>query len=808
MKSRLPGSWLPILLVLSGLAVLTAYVFGGQVGGLATLVYLTAVALPGSVLYLAVETRFGREKLGIAEAFLFSNLLGLALSSGSAWILARASVFSVPGTLAIEAAVVAGAVGLSIREWRVLLREGLQSRFAVDIREVAFLGTIGTLAVVLLLPLLRIYSQGLLISGDTATYSLVGDVVARTGAWPSLSQVLMPYTPQSTTAPGLPMLYALFANTTGSISITIAGPFELLSVVLLPVALYLLILRFCRSALLAYALATVWLVSATTYGQMFYNYLLAASYANIYPDQFLSLVAFLAALFLLVDLLRGHGGQWAAVILLASAVLVGTMFNQLTFFFMAVVILLFGVPLLFVRGVGWTLRRAIVVALPTAVLLPSYLLPANLGSTTATAQAAPISLGAFLTVDWTKVDTQLGLLGTIAILLVVIAGGWAAVLAFRRPRGPGSPAPPRGLFALIALGFLGFYLSITGVGYHVFGANDTRFYEYVGLAWVPVVAYALDNLRRIRLPRLGAKPAAIAAASLLLVAGAVGITANERAASALADSALVSSSDVRTAGEWLAAHAPPSAVVAGDANAGPGALQPLRDYSGLRMVVRPEYDLYDAIHLVPSPANLSVYYANLVMTSPTASNASAASDALSMDYYVFQVGRSALQIAAFSALPYFRLVYANPGIDIFQYVGGSGPGFIPAIAYADASPAITRSFSIHAYAYAVSMPHALNMVTSTNDTNGDNATATYSVQIATSGSYTLNVHQYVYQSSEYLNVFVGAQYAGSIHYNATGPQFGAPVSLTLPAGANRLTFQFEGTVGSLDPVDYLVLSPS
>jgi hypothetical protein len=264
------------------------------------------------------------------------------------------------------------------------------------------------------------------------------------------------------------------------------------------------------------------------------------------------------------------------------------------------------------------------------------------------------------------------------------------------------------------------------------------------------------------------------------------------------------------ASEWLKEHAPATATIAIDANGGNnGAVTAIATYSDHVFVKRLRNLLYYSLQL-PPPQNISFDYVNRVMTDPSEANAAAAAS-LGIEYYVFQTGFSSRQITAYSLLPYFSLVYSNSQIDVFEYLGGSGLGFIPAVAYCGASDTMVAAYSTQAYGYAFSnpaLPSTPNWITGPSNHLNGWPYVNYCMNIPRPGNYTFYVHSDVYSTSQFLDVSIGGSPLGQVYFLSAGPTLGTPLNLTLPAGPIALNLSFQdGTGGTLNPIDYLVLVP-
>jgi hypothetical protein len=806
---------LAILVTTLAGAVSAAAVAGGSIWGVAVTVYLLVGLFPGAVVYLSCRAQFGGNKPGILEAVFFSNVLGIALLEGVAWILARSGVFSLLSTLALAAVIVAVALIVLRRGAARVISSGLAELVEVSWPEIGYGVALLGIALALLVPLLLLLREGYLIGADTTQFSLLGTLTATTGAWPNVSTVWQPFA-SNAVGPGLSMIYAVLVSATGVRGIYFAVPLALIPIVLTPLGLYVLIRRFTASWVVSFGVPLAWMVSADGVNTLFYNNLLFAGAIGYYPDSLLSLFAYVAAIVVLVDLLRGEGPLWTETILLAAAVLLVVLDNELTLFFLLLPLVGLGVLILWRRRLRWTAVRLGAVAAPSIICLPPYLYA--VGSSTSISPLASgrasLSWSAIAHVDWAEVLHLLGFWGEVG-LVVGLGGAGLAVLSMVRPSGRRRElGTPLAIVVLAAVGVLGFLLTFTPVGQTLIGPPPVRLIEFVGLPLAPVVAYLLAWPSRIRLPRIARAGVTVAVVAFLVASSAGGVSTAWKAETSLSGPAYVFTPEMKDAAEWISTHAPAGAVIAVDVNGGNNALAVMRDFTGHPVIVRPRSTLYASIIDSPSPTNLSAYYSNLVMTAPTLANAEAAYRTLALEYYVFQYGYSARQIEAFSLLAYLPEVYENSQVAVFAYEGpgaGGAPGFIPATAFCAASAGVVPvDIGGKAYSVAYSIPSGLNAISSSTKAGAafNGSTVEYCLNIPAAGNYTVYVHRYTYQTSEYLEVSIDNRTIGVARPTSEGPNVGTPVAATLSSGTIRLSLTFEGTVGYADPIDYLVVTPA
>lgn len=817
--------------------LLLSYGVAGNLGLWTTATYLGCILAPGVALYGLLAVRFRTERSSLLEVVFFANVVGLAMTEGGGWLLARSGVFSLATLLGLEAGVLVVLAVLFGKPVVRRLRQGPGSVLTAPASEVAFLGIVAAVSLLMMLPVLVLAGRGFLLDVDTPTYARVGLAISTTGGWPSLSQVIFPGATAAGLAPGLPMVYAVFSSVTGTIAVPIAASISLLPIILTPVGICLLLRRFSQHPLLTYGLPLVWLVAASNYSGFLFNNVFYSAFIGAHPDAVASLPAFVAALILFIDLYRGRSSQWFEVGLLSAAFLGGILLDQLTFVYIALALVLFGIPTLRSRGLRWCLPRLGAVLAPTVIALPQYLIPSVGFSASPGLSTASIWQLSQWQIRWSFLAANTGLLAEVALVLAVPA---LVGLTYERLRGRtigSASSPTTGLVPLAILSAIGLYLTYSNVGSDLLIVTSSRFLEYAMLAALPLPVYCLDRVLeyfpvprprpepmplilskdgRLRVPHrrrwwAGRILATIAVAALFVFAGVLGTAANLQDLSASGGSARLFSPNIMAASEWLDHHAAANALVAVDANGGNNiAMSPILAYSGHTTVFRARSDLYGQLHQ-PAPANLTYYYMNLVMTDPTAANAEAAAVSSGIEYYVFEVGYSDRQIAAFSLLPYFAPVYSNSQIFIFQFVGGTDLGFIPAVAYCSASGAMTVGQTSKAYSFAFSNPSIQsgpNMILSTVPNPNGTQFVSYCLDVPTAGNYTLYIHRNVYERSEFINVSAGGPTLGQVFFQTLGLSLGTSLPLTLPSGAVTLTLTFEQTKGYVDWVDYLILAPA
>lgn len=818
----MPSRWRRTALVTAAVSsgtLLVGYAFAGVLGLLAVVTYLACILAPGVALYGVLAARFRSQPSTLLEFVFYSNVLGFALVEGSGWVLARSGGFSLPGLLGLEAFVpLVGAL-----TFRRALRERLGPAgghfLTIAQEEVAYFGIAIASAFLLLLPLFLLLSDGFFVGTDTITYPLAGWLVATTGHWPSLSRVLWPNASAAAFAPGAPIVYALYSAVTGVYSPPMATVLSVIPVALTPIGLCLLVRRYSSHPLLVYGLPLVWLVGTAEFSGFFYNNVVASIYTGSHPEVTLSLPFLVAVLILLVDFAQRETSLWFETTLLSGAVLATVVASQLSFIFVVGAFLFFGIGIAWRRGVRWSLVRLGVIVGPTLVAWPLYLIPQNIAA--GSPATGSVWNSSNWQVNWTVVTDSIGILTEVGAAIVALTV--AAVLYERlrkRPIGSASLSA-RGIFPFIGLGLIGLYLGFSNVPSHFLGITSSRFLAYASLMSVPVVAVGFDRLFHLRLGThlarrvsrrwrsAGPILAAVAVAALLGSAAITSLQTGMSIQAKSADSASLVTPSVLEASQWIKEHVPPSAVLAVDANGGNvGAVYAISGYSGHVAVIRLRSLLYNSLHF-PPPQNISFDYVNRAMTDPTEANAAAAAS-LGIDYYVFQVGFSGRQIAAFSLLPYFSLVYHNSQIHIFEYVGGNELGFVPAISYCSAGAGIVSTYSPLAYSYAASfpaLPESPNWVTSTASYPAGSLYVNYCENVPATGNYTLYVHRDAFGVSQFINVSLGGPVLGQVYFPARGLTLGTPLTLNLPAGPITLRLSFEGNGGTLNPVDYLVLAP-
>jgi hypothetical protein len=799
------------------LALVAAGILGGRAGVIAVALYLGAILVPGLLLWAVLAARFSSHRRGVVETAVYSNVLGLGLVIAVGWTLARFGAFEVAAVLGVELVLTSLLVALN---WKPLQRAigSLRLRSVTwDWSEVAYLVGVVAVGLALLLPVLLIQTSGYLVADDTATFASVANQLLHTGSWNTALKLFpnLPSGPNNVQFdnPGLLVLYALFAGATGVNAIYLAAPLYLLPTVLSTLAMYLLLRRFSASPILCFALPILWLLGCETSNTLFYNNLTDALYYGIIPDAIFSLVGYLVALGLLIDLGRGSDRAWYEVGVLSAAFLVVVQMDQLTFLMLVLAVLGFGTWILWRRGWRWNLLRLAVVVVPTLVTLPPYLLPSILSSRSpALYGQSSIGPHTFLLVYWDQIPRTIGALG---LVLAVIAG--AGVLLVVARRGAFRPRSRRFddtaiVVVLVLLSLISFYLTFSNVGTDLLGISSSRFLEYAGMTMVPLAVVPLD--RALALPRksrVGRRAVSAVLVAVVLVVGAASAGATLSIVPATTDSNNLFTPSMMEAAIWLSDHAPPNVTIVADGMGGNQAIIPIGAFVPNPFFDRPQFTLAGAVAAPPIGSAGNPYFVlNQVMEYPSFANAETAWTNFSMEYYVYQIGYSDSEIGAFSHLPYFALVYSNAQVDIFQFVGGAGPGFISATAYASASSGLTTLYSGKAYSWAYGLPEVPNEVGSLypNGSALDGSSITYNVSAAIGGNYSLLVHRHVVQTAEYLDVLANGVLQGQIYFASQGPTFGTELNLTLQAGANTVTLVLEGTVGYMDPIDYLVVAPA
>lgn len=808
----------PRWVLLSAAAVVTLTVLiamcsllGGSVALFGLAVYLLGIVLPGMIACLALTARFRHRLEGLASFVFFSNLIGTAMLVGSAWLLSRSGEYSLFGVAMVEAVLILGACIFAHRELWAGLRDPHFRLLDLDWDDLGFLVLLAGAVFLLVLPLSLLYSHGFLIGGDSSTLSAAGAWDSQAGRWLLPAQVGYPFAPPGGLAPGVPVLFGVYASASGLPPVYFAGPMDFAFVFFAGLGAYLLAGRFTERRWLAAGVALAWTSGGVAGTTLFFNNLLDATAANSFPDNLASLMALFAVLFLLADLLRTQKSGWFETSLLSAAILVVMLDSQETLVFVALIFLLFGLQILWRRGWRWTLPRLALSLLPSVILIPTYLIPGNQSASSPLLASGGADLRSALGNWGTGVFVgSLGPLGVVAILIGIAALGWAAWLWLGARREVKYSSAPAGILALSVVAGVAIFFSVNGIGPEFFGLGAIRLYEYAGVAGLGLFAYGMDRLCEIRLPRVGPKPITGVVIAVLLVSGGLGTIGNLESASAASSQQFLSTLQMQEAGEWLSSHAAPKAVLVADQNAGNTAILTVGDFVGQhQFVVRDRIGLYTAIYGERAPYNWSEYYANLVLTDPTPANAASAYERLGMEYWVLQRGFDALQIQTFSLLPYFSLVYSNAALVVFQYVGGeTAAGFLPAIDYSSLGQGLTPTFTLAAYSSTYDLPQVPNSISSISASPVNGQNITYEFPLVSAGKYFFYVHRLAYRTDEYLSVWVGNGWAGSVYFAAGGPELGTPLPLSLSGGTVTINLEVEGDVGWVDPIDYLVLVPS
>ena len=802
------GGALAVVLLLAGWAL------AGPPGAIGVAVYLFAVLFPGVILYAILVHRFGGERPHLVEAVFYANLLGLSLAIGAGWALAKYGLFSLLDTFLLEATTV-GLISLwgrtSLRTLWIELREG---KLPIRPESTAYVGIISGTAAAALTPILLLQSHGYLVSDDTAVFAHSANVLLSTGNWTKSVQIFpgLPALAANTAFgnPAISVLYALFAGAAGVNAVFVAGPLYLLLLIVPTMGMYVLVSRYTKHSLLAYSLPLLWMLGFWGQESLFFNNSLVASYYGIIPDAVLSLTGYVGALVLFTDLTRGSGRQWREVILLGVALLLGILGDPLTFVLIAVAFPLFGIWILHARGWRWSLPRLVVALVPTLLLLPPYLVPAYaVGASNGLSGGMHLGWATLKEFYWSALENfyhSLDLFGIILSVFAVFKVLWSKV-PFR-----GRKVYSYHVEGLLPFGLLtvaGFYFTFNPLLSALLGVTSGRFLEYIGISMVPLVAFGLDRMLRPRVPRprLG-KVATALVAVLVITCGVVNAQQNLQSSGQLAGSKFLFNPQMRAAAEWLRTNGTPGTTVVVDTMGGNQAPLPMQDFSNLTFMYRPQFDLLSSIYNPPIPGVGNPYFfLNRAIEFPSNANLTAAWQTFAMKYYVYQVGYSDSEIQTFSHLPNVRLAYSNSAIDIFEYVGGAAPGFIPAVSYTSISPNLYSTYFSDAYSVGYGLPHVPNVVESLNSGPSVNgSTISYEVHNMTAGNYSFAVHRYTFQTSEYVKISVNGVYVGNVYSSTLGPNFSSSVYFYLPRGNSTITLTLEGTVGYMDPIDFVVVS--
>lgn len=789
-------------------------------------VYLAAVVFPGAAGMAVLRQKVAGTPMSFLEATLYANLVGATGLMAIGWTAARLGWFSsYPVTLA------AVAVGLGLAAWgrRELTGQVRRAIAAATWDQFAVIAGVFLGIIALLTPVFAVLQTGAQIGGDTSFFTRIGDVIAQTGRWPQLSTVWQPYTSQADVAPGLPVLYAVFGGVFGSEALHLAFSSNVLTLGLATLSMFLLVKEFVGPRWVAYAAAAAWIVGFPDNSPIV-NDILTAGVPGFYPDAVASISFFLLLAAVTVRLLRAPRSRPDQLALLAIVFLGIVLVNQLTFLMAVVLLVVAGLYLLVRAGPRWTLRAAVVVVLPVLAFLPEYLIPSYaLADSPSTEKTHAITLATWF--DWPSLGSyyltfgEIGLIGAAAAVV-----GVAFALLWALTRRAATPLwDVRGAVVLAATGLIYLPLAFTPVGADLLGIGSSRFNTYLGLLSVPFIAVALVSLAgcgkgalvrlrarsrptRVAIPKLGHTRSYVAVGLVvaIFVAGAAqGVSLNLHNEQQDLRPGLIFDSDMAEAAAWINAHAVPGAVVMADGNGGNSALTVFAVYCGHVVIFRPDFDLELAISQSAYPTNLPVLLTNTVVTNPNATNAQAAYAQLNVQYYVLQWGFSTKIIDAMSLLAYFPIVYENPQIVVFRYVPSlAGDAvFLPATGYSSASPTVVSTEIGTAYNQSNSIPITPNAITSTGPLGSafNGSTANYSFTV-NSGIYTLTIHREVYQTSEHIRISIDGKYEGTVYFTSLGWSFGALANLVLSPGPTQLTLTFEGTVGYMDPIDYLTLS--
>lgn len=805
-------------LAVAAVALGLGALFAGAPGLLATATYLGLVLAPGLVILGVLDGRYRETPSGVIETAVLANLFGLALTAAVGWTLARFDVFSIGTVVAGDLAFLLGLGWWARRDLRAALHRLLDAPSVYDPSELVYLLVVLGVSLAILLPMFLLQSSGYLVGDDTATFAYCANQLVRTGNWAVAIQIFpaLPATPDNIVLsnPAIVIVYAEFAQAAGINALYLTGPLYLLPTVVSTLALYLLLTRFARSRLVCYLLPLVWLLGSESANTLFYNNVTNAIYYGIVPDAIFSFVGYIVALYAMVDLARPSADDWRSVYILSGAILLVTLFDQLSFLLLALAVLLFGIWVLIRRGWRFALSRWVVAILPTLAAIPPYLLPSIVaGTSPALSGRNSSSLSSTLSVAWAEILPTIGFWGVLAVSVAVVG----LLIAILRPgglrrRSPGlSTTVALALLLLIALG--SFYLAFSSLGTTLLGITPLRFAEFAGISLVPLLAVAADwpiEHASAWRPRRRTAVAAVVVGVLVVTAGLAAQSSFETVP-VVTESGTLFTPSLLAAGVWLGDHVPAGVTVVGDGMNGNQALEPIADFLHSTFFVRPRWSLPVAL-TEPDIGTAGNPFAvlNQVLEYPTAANAATAWQNFSMGYYVFQAGFSDAEISVFGHLAYFQLVFANSQVSVFEYVGGNGPGFVGATDFTTASSALTTTFEGYAYSSGFGLPRTPNVVTSVTQGGAalDGSTLNYTIANATAGVYTLLVHRSVYQVTEFLDVDVDGAPVGSTYFSSYGLTYGSPLNITLPAGTSTLTLELQGTVGYMDPIDYFLLTPA
>ncbi|MDE1821653.1 MAG: hypothetical protein KGJ23_11705 [Euryarchaeota archaeon] len=841
------------------LLLLAAFLLAQVAGVLAVATYLLSVLFPGVLVFTSLLSRFPSRRPTMADALFQGNVIGLSLAIGMGWLLARSGVFSLSGTLVLEWVLallfVAFCRGTLARLWHSL--ETVMARDAKT--DGLFIAVVAAAATLLMFPILLLLHQGFLNADDTATFARIANSLAHTGGWGTAVRVFPSSPPgfYNTTLfdPGVSVFYALFVEGSGVNAVYVAQVAYLVPMILAPLGLFLVVRRFTCQWAVVYVLPFVWMMGSWWGGSLFFNNQIAAAYFGVFPDAALSVVGYLAVLLVLVGRFEDGTVQWRESLLLSFAILLCALSDPLALIFGIAALLFLGWRVILtpgrqmfrgssrtqedaqgrvksatesnhtqqfgiagrIAGLSGPLQRLIVIVLPTVLLLPPYLVPRSIAanspalSSGSGASGGGLGLVSVRPADIISTFFPLGLIG-FALCGVAL---WVAVWRlFKREVRPAHREEARVLVLLGSLTVVTTYAAFSGVASEVVGVATPRLVEYSVLSSVPLVGFALGWVlsRSSKLKTLSRPVGVIALTGVLVLSAAsagYGLLYNDSGVTSLPVVTTDYSPAMLQASSWLADNEIPGRTIVVDENLNNNAPSAFADFCPDAVLGRPGWGLYQDIESSVFPPQQDPYFVvNQAIEFPNSSNEQAAFDTFKITYYVFQIGVSDSEISLFSQLSYFKLIYANAQIDIFQYIPGESLGFIAATSYVNASSELQPQYVWNAYSTAFGLPPVANAVSSAIPGGSalDGSTLTYRLALPVNGTYTLHVHRVTDQTSEYLRVSISGIWVGTAYYSTTGPDYGSAISFTSSSGVATLTLTLEGTVGYVDAIDFLVLN--
>jgi hypothetical protein len=789
-------------------AIGAAIVFALVAAARGPLAYLALLIAPGLVVLLAWGKESSRQARSFPEAAVLAQVFGGTILLGVAWGLALAGAFSLLA-VTLGVLVATATIGVvrrhQVAEWRLkdLARDAGGRWFTILLVAVAAL---------LAVPVLWAQSNGTLIGGDTATFSRVAAVLTSLHAWPTVAQAGLLSTPPGSIAPGISIVYALLAQSMNVNPIYVANGVSIAVIAFGGLGMQMLVARFTDLRSLRYGLAMLWMLSYP-----FTSPLVIEILPGYSPDTTFGIPFLFVGLAYLVDVIR-EGPARAPTDVVSGAVVLGIAST-------AIALLSPLIWLIWALALGWSflvlLRRdwrgsveMILPAMVVAVLvfLTIFSLSAILASSDVTS-GGPVNH----MVQQTSASQLLnGLLAAGGPALIVTGvGGALWLLSAWRKWAPGYP-PPRlwWWLALLALTLGG--LALTEAGALLLGIGQDRYLPYFLLALIPFVVVGLSRLvhwaERGRILRIVARGTPIYVAASVLVAGFVVAPSVQHI---VTPGASFGPNELAAA-QWLAANG--HGTIVADANGGAQCVDLLQNFVTARVVVRDEFALYADLYLTPSPYNLSSYYANAVLTNPTAANALQAQTAYNFTYYYLVRAYDSAETTAFARLAYFPLVYSNAAVDVFLFDRGrvNQSFFLPAVDYVAATGGTQTAYDASALNSPVSLPQPQNVVDcpgsnpicpDANTSTAMAASVTYSVNITQAALYTLVVHQHVVSPGVWsIGVELNGTTVGSVILSQEGWQFSSPISFEMGAGSYRVSLTFRAALAAFMPIDYLILA--